>query len=165
MSESMPTREQIAEALYNRWRQAHSGSLTWGTDADWRRAEFYGPADAVLALFSQPSPSTPSAEPDVDVCFYCLGAGYHDGGDMRDDEPCSACRGTGLAEPPRIEDMAPGTSFTASRDWGARLVMRFMVTKSSQCVDHNGTWANASSIDPSTVRDVTPPPTHSKDNA
>lgn len=35
---------------------------------------------------------------EVDVCFHCLGSGYHDGGDMRDDEPCLACNQTGLAQ-------------------------------------------------------------------
>lgn len=42
--------------------------------------------------------------PVVDVCLYCHGAGYFDGGDMRDDEPCNTCHGTGLAEPSREKE-------------------------------------------------------------
>lgn len=35
---------------------------------------------------------------DWDVCYSCLGAGYHDGGDMQDDEPCHACDGEGTTK-------------------------------------------------------------------
>lgn len=41
-------RDQIAEALYEEWRQRHPGELTWETDADWRREPYYRQADAVL---------------------------------------------------------------------------------------------------------------------
>ncbi len=32
---------------------------------------------------------------DWDVCYACNGAGYFDGGDMRDDETCHTCNGRG----------------------------------------------------------------------
>lgn len=58
--------------------------------------------------------------------------------------------------PPRIEDMAPGTTVVIAHTWqvvrrpnGATFLYR----------DHDGygQWAAPSDIDPSTIRDVTPP--------
>lgn len=138
-----PTREQIAEAIDTWWD---------GTDPDGVMAEDVEALTAdLLALFPQP---TPSAEPEVDVCFYCRGAGYYDGGDMRDDEPCNACRGTGLAEPVSIADMAPGTRFRDSDGWWT--VHGAYSGEAWAAADEGGT-RDLHAFDQSTIRDVTSP--------
>lgn len=46
------TTEQIVEAgaraAYDEWRERHPGSLTWETDADWRKDEFRRPVGVAL---------------------------------------------------------------------------------------------------------------------
>jgi hypothetical protein len=130
-----PTREQIAEAIAESWSNHgyDSGRI----------------ADAVLALFQQP---TPSAEPEESGVCYCGTAleshaiEEHNYVDM----------GFPPAEPVRIADMAPGTRFRDSD--GAWWTIRR--------TEDGDTWANGDDgdawdlldFDPSTVRDVTPPP-------
>jgi hypothetical protein len=125
----LPTREQIAEAI----------AVEWGL------GRMSGPvllkqADAVLALFPQP---TPSPEPCI-----CNTGPDTDGPDIE-------CPVHGM--PPNIEEMAPGTTFWATVDGKRELCMRanhgdvYGVT-TDQWVHLNG------DLDPSTIRDVTPPP-------
>lgn len=145
MTDTTPTREQIAEALFYAARRDD-----WGVANADERQEFYDLADspAVLALFSQPSPSTPSAG----ACICTFGPDC--------DGPNIECPVHGL--PPRIEDMAPGTTFTGTTRQG--FTQRFERVGQSRMKAQNGTIWNVQDsrgryrIDPSTVRDVTPPP-------
>ncbi|PYY32366.1 hypothetical protein DEI89_13110 [Curtobacterium sp. MCBD17_030] len=74
------------------------------------------------------------------------------------------------AEPPRIEDMAPGTTFTGDRPKGhlvaeggqivrrhGRRFMKLVFLADSELVNDRGELVDADEIDPSTIRDVTPP--------
>lgn len=101
----------------------------------------------------------PGIGPEPDVCYNCHGAGHFDGGDMRDNEPCHACNSTGMAvPPPSVQDMAVGTTFTADFVFGNRgcrfergdgdAPIRLVPARTSYWIDD---------IDPSTIRDVTPP--------
>lgn len=68
--------------------------------------------------------------------------------------------GTSTAEPPRIEDMAPGTMFTAQMI-GSNREHRLTAPNFGvqyHVADHD-VWIHRRDIDPSTIRDVTPPPT------
>lgn len=61
----------------------------------------------------------------------------------------------------RIEDMAPGTTFTAQYRMPEAVDQRFSVVGSGFWVrGETGLWDVASGIDRSTIRDVTPPPEH-----
>lgn len=66
---------------------------------------------------------------------------------------------TQAATLPRIEDMAPGTTFTASYGKDLFGTTRWMrCTGPSRCVNVGGVRFDAYAIDPSTIRDVTRPP-------
>ncbi|WP_176491732.1 hypothetical protein [Curtobacterium sp. 'Ferrero'] len=98
-------------------------------------------ADAVLALLSQP---TSTAEHDED----CFAGEWNEAAGV-------TCVCTCGVEPPRPEDMAPGTTFDSAGDtftvmdsFGDRWLQK----------DDGDAW-DIEDIDPSTIRDVTPPPT------
>jgi hypothetical protein len=59
-----------------------------------------------------------------------------------------------LAKPPRIEDMAPGTTFTEEVRW---TVTGTLSTGSTVAHSGSGEMRFADRFDPSTIRDVTPP--------
>jgi hypothetical protein len=62
------------------------------------------------------------------------------------------------AAPPSIADMVPGTTFTASYGKDLSGTTRWMrCTGPSRCVNVGGVRFDAYAIDPSTIRDVTPP--------
>lgn len=85
----MPTREQIAEAMRENDPEGAAEVVDF----------YYSMADAVLDLLSQPFPSTPSTEPELTS-------------EQRRQRmhPCTLEPVMTNAEPPRIEDMAPGTT-------------------------------------------------------
>lgn len=60
------------------------------------------------------------------------------------------------AEPPSIADMAPGTTFTGRKGLG--LEQRMMRLEDGWAISTDGHTCDATVIDPSTIRDVTPPP-------
>jgi hypothetical protein len=64
---------------------------------------------------------------------------------------------TPTAELPRPEDMAPGTTFTARFVNPADGGGRFTNIDGFGVRDEAGRWCIARGIDPSTIRDVTPP--------
>jgi len=165
-----PSRKQIAEALWESARQEGDDPVwTWQylteradrDEGDYAeiRAEYYRSADAVLALFPQPAPS---AEPSVQVPVSLVqrardvvGACEFDD-DVFDELNALVSRSPAPAEPVSIADMAPGTSFGCTVDSHNTKVLRFMRT-SEGAVDEDGTYWPVADIDPSTIRDVTPP--------
>lgn len=121
----------------------------------------HDPAEAarrMSALLSQP---TPTAEPEDEGLCDC-GEPY---------ATCAAARGRLLQEmdrtdSPRIEDMTPGTTFVAQTSLPERTWHLFMVTEHASYIDGStlrfyrtpGDQAFVdATIDPSTIRDVTPP--------
>lgn len=62
---------------------------------------------------------------------------------------------TPSAEPPRIEDMAPGTTFTAST-W-QKYLSHWTYLPDGGVLSGMGVWHDRADVDPSTIRDVTPP--------
>lgn len=88
---------------------------------EWVNNQIGAGRGCVRALLSQPTPSAEPKQLSPDAMQRALD--YH-------------------GWPPRIEDMAPGTTFTAEA--------RFLV-------DVHGTPLAHSGFDPSTIRDVTPP--------
>jgi len=157
-----PTREQIAEAI------DESTRLWWFDDQgpDGQGHEYLSRfvKDAVLALFPQP---TPSAEPEHDECPRCKGYGIDPSvqraGDMVID--CHRCDGTGeipqpesSTAPPSIVDMAPETTFTRDDYPGEVWTVKRDVCDGGIYVLSDGHRSqNAEDLDPSTIRDVTPP--------
>lgn len=149
-----PTREQIAVDLIEKLRKTGGVPI----DSIWERWwQLFREYDAVLALFPQP---TPSADQIISLCPRCGGSGCVGLAD------CRLCWGSGevsnpapFAEPVSIADMAPGTTL-----W-ARFVDedhdRFLV------IVNEPEWPvldpiaadqwQYSHVDPSTIRDVTPP--------
>jgi len=108
----------------------------------------------VDALLSQP---TPSAERDDLLSCLELGddGNYHWDTDMLD-RLLERHMGEFPAAPPRIEDMAPGTTFTAPlRDNSED--RRWMVTAHGLASSDGSAGVDSKWIDPSTIRDVTPP--------
>lgn len=68
-------REAAARAMYDEWRARNPGSLTWETDADWRRDEFYRPADAILAAgFRLTTPRTVTTVEELEALSLPEGA-------------------------------------------------------------------------------------------
>lgn len=142
MSEQQPpTREQIADAI-EALRLEHP---------PWRRT----PAiDAVLALFQQP---TPSAEHDRHCASRTI---------MLPVDPprAAACDCGAAAEPVSIADMVPGTTFTARHvdpDECGGIDHRWFVIRPGArplVISDEGQHWSGDSVDPSTIRDVTPPP-------
>ncbi|MDT0211220.1 hypothetical protein [Curtobacterium sp. BRD11] len=135
VSVSLPTREQL-DQMWNRARNDMTIPRTYDggmlpVDA------FHAGVAAMSALLSQP---TPTAEPIDAVSASCV-----DGATPEQQRE--------TAEPPRIEDMAPGTTFTAA---ASSDVWRWAVRQDGQVVSGLGIGPK-SSIDPSTIRDVTPP--------
>ncbi len=61
---------------------------------------------------------------------------------------------TPTAEPPSIEEMAPGTTFTEEVRW---TVTGTLSTGSTVAHSRSGEMRFADRFDPSTIRDVTPP--------
>jgi hypothetical protein len=140
-----PTREQIA-AEVKRVTHAWGGPAMDEFKNDPPIRKHYAIADAVLALFPQP---TPSSEPDADKAeTYRQGwvAGH------------AAPQVTGVkgdAAPPSIADMAPGTTFRGE------MVGHWVVLSTVDGhlnVRHSVEDIAYVDIDPSTIRDVTPPP-------
>lgn len=62
--------EAAAEGMYNEWRERNPGSLTWETDADWRKNEF---RRAALSALTAARPLM-EAEDKADVWDECLRA-------------------------------------------------------------------------------------------
>lgn len=128
-SVQLPTREQIAEAIY---------TMCAGSKQNWHKAAFredyLKEADAVLALFPQPTPAP------LIACPHWNNGGERGEVTMR--KGCTACRAEArdaalVAEPPSTADMAPGTC-----------------DECGEPVDLDDTRDDR---DPSTIRDVTPP--------
>jgi hypothetical protein len=111
--------------------------------------------DELDALLSQPAPT---AEPCT-----CSPPATHLGEGPDQDCPTRGDRFR-VAEPPRIEDMAPGTTFTAEGEGVPGTEHRFTVTGERNrhgvpvlsCSIHR-TGALANYVARSTIRDVTPP--------
>lgn len=111
-------------------------ALRVNTPQSTRRAR----GEALAALLSQP---TPTAEP------------------MSADEFSARWRGAdavlrGMSEPaapPSIAEMVPGTTF----EWEGHRFMRLSATAQYPLVDDGGFLFDVDSIDPSTIRNITPP--------
>lgn len=181
-----PTREQIAEVLWAeaaedgddpRWTWAYLSARADRSEGDYAeiRAEYYRSADAVLALFQQP---TPSAEPPSIVKG--MRVRYLDGGDERivgefvdgawdllipGTEKSRMCVEPDVfwqtvepvaVEPVSIADTAPGTMFRAQAY--AQAFQMWRVVNATTVEHQSGFRHHVSVIDPSTIRDVTPPP-------
>jgi hypothetical protein len=171
-----PTREQIAEAI----RHSDWDSLgNWAAEPERIKDDYRKNADAVLALFPQ---STPMQECGVcgrhypasdtrSTCPVCW-PGFGEYGQQAapigvaterdlydrylDSYPVDAGVPSSLsewrqspAEPASIADMAPGTTFVA-------FGVRWTVNAHHSAVGPAG--LTRGDIDPSTIRDVTPPP-------
>ena len=148
MNVQPPTREQIDTAVggvlfnaSNYPRQAAPHIL--GQDIGPLRAKV---TDAVLALLSQP---TPSAE--------CT-CGY--GGVHEPMNPRCERNGYRWTEPVSIADMAPGTTFTANLTAHRFLYQGEGTYRDEWTLAH----VSAAAFDPSTIRDVTPPPATHQDS-
>jgi hypothetical protein len=168
-----PTREQIAEAhkfLEHSAGDGHTSPREWWTtcscgasltqwqqgydenDDDPNAAYAMHIADVVLALFPQPTPSAGADDEDMDDEEFC--ARCYAGVDSS--EHHEKCVVTGHADDresapaalPSIADMAPGTTACADPN-----VNRWYCQRGS-----DGTCPLLKCIDPSTIRDVTPPP-------
>jgi hypothetical protein len=63
---------------------------------------------------------------------------------------------TPTAEPPRIEDLTPGSTFRADTTHGTQGEL-FFAAADGWYYNIMGIITNPSDIDPSTIRDVTPP--------
>ncbi|PYY63635.1 hypothetical protein DEJ30_12030 [Curtobacterium sp. MCPF17_003] len=112
------------------------GDVTeWG-DND----ELWEEIDRLRALLSQP---TPTAE--------TVACPHWEPGQITMRNGCTACRAD--AAPPSIAAMVPGTTFTAA---ATSDIWRWAVRTDGQVVSGLGIGPK-SSIDPSTIRDVTPP--------
>ncbi|MBF4602818.1 hypothetical protein [Curtobacterium sp. VKM Ac-2884] len=126
--------------------------------------------DAVLAALSQ---SAPTAESSVSICACGHARGEHWGAGGQCTMVDCSCRGHvhkeffgEVAAPPRIADMVPGTTFTAAYGRDLSASTRWMrCTGPSRCVNVGGVRFDADAIDPSTIRDVTPPPAASEADA
>jgi hypothetical protein len=144
---SLPTREQVEAALLS----ATSTESTVGfVRVDRAR-------DAVLALLSPPTPTAkPTHYDDPPSCSPCR-TGRHDAcsGLPFPRRQCQ-CKDEWHTEPPRIEDMAPGTTFTAD---GIRGPERMMRTNGDVvvAVGTSGHHYYIGDVDRSSVRDVAPP--------
>lgn len=135
----------------------------WATQAE--DAKAWSAANSMRHLLSQP---TPSAEP-VSAAQLLRERAEADPGSHRE----SLARGYGVGDaPPRIEDMAPGTTFTCEyQDWATNgrpkqrylcAIARSGSTSTRLCfLDPSGASLHIreaqQTIDPSTIRDVTPP--------
>jgi hypothetical protein len=160
-----PTREQIAEAIRNSDWDALGN---WDAEPERIKEDYRKNADAVLALFPQPTPSAEqSAEYDrvaavygaIDDLVVDQGAdvaaegvwAIRDALDALigwDQEVCAAAK-------PSIADMAPGTTFTATTCDGHLAL--WVTLSDGNVMTGNGAVRDALDIDPSTIRDVSPP--------
>lgn len=124
-----------------------------------RNADLYGELDAMRAQ------STQAAEPEPTcACGHIMDD--HDlseSGECQVAVPwCSCMKARDAAEPPRIEDMVPGTTFTAEgigvpgTDHPFEVRVATDGTPVLYCHLHH-TGARPWYVDPSTIRDVTPP--------
>jgi hypothetical protein len=173
-----PTREQIAETIY---------TVRAGSNEHWHKAAFredyLAEADAVLALFPQP---TPSAE-HHDLCATRI-PGMGIPGLEGVPQPCNCY--LFAPEPVSIADMAPGTmnltpelllsteGHDASRyvpgslvsdghhmTWTEKCRKRCKHTRGECFQARSGIAPRRTRIDPSTIRDVTPPPATPEEGA
>ncbi len=163
---SLPTRDEVA-AEVKRVTHAWSGPSMDEFISDPPTRKQYAIADAVLALLSQPTPTAEStqtcgvcgrkypASDTRDTCPVCwpgfgeYGAGFHKADGTRQ-QP----------EPPRIEDMALGTTFVRNTDrWD--VARRWTVREDGKgvryLVDYDGRRWPPSMFPPFVIRDVTPP--------
>jgi hypothetical protein len=158
-----PTREQIAEAIY---------TVRAGSNEHWHKAAFrddyLAEADAVLALFPEPGPSAEVRG----ALLACLKLG-DDGNNHWDIDALDRLLDSHMvkeplesAKPVSIADMAPGTTFRARLRDGLGAVDRFWFVSHvkyhrpnvPRVTSADGDRWLATCIDPSTIRDVTPPP-------
>jgi len=161
-----PTREQIAEALYRQQGSPIRGML-WMQLPAWAKSVYLHMADAVLALFPKP---TPSAEPSLreqvqalrDEMFAELDSPDHlvplDSLIERMD--AMLAEQAPSAEPPSIADMALGT--TCHEEVSGTVPSWAGEDQVSPCLcvldpGHDGRHQCSHQVDPSTIRDVTPP--------
>lgn len=119
--------------------------------------------DAVLALFPQPTPSAEQTETLRQLA--CEGHGacrspLHVHGCYADDgTACDEPDEHKSATPTSIADMAPGTTFTANEGNRYMRTAPDVLGRPGDAVDVVGWFYQAHQFDPSTIRDVTPPPT------
>ncbi|WP_336698205.1 hypothetical protein [Curtobacterium sp. USHLN213] len=144
-------RERIAKALAE--QEDRCSPERWDLEGDLYRSEYLATADYLLrTVLSQP---TPTAE--------LIACPHWEPGQITMRKGCTACAAN--AAPPSIADMVPGATFTArhvdpeecggiERRWFIAQHFDMMLAIS----DEGQRWSPAS-IDPSTIRDVTPPPT------
>lgn len=104
---------------------------------DWEHANTRAALDALLSQ-STPTADEPGLTPSELRAWRALDQQKADAG------------------PPRIEDMAPGTTFRADTI-ATRYGSRWTVLPSGRVESGMGIGHEASEIDPSTIRDVTPP--------
>lgn len=62
-----PAVEAGARRLYEQWRAAHPGTLTWDTDSDIRKAPFYDSAQTLHDAGMLTLPSAPVSVDEVDI--------------------------------------------------------------------------------------------------
>lgn len=122
-----------------------------------RELAIHGAHDAAAGLLPLLSQPTPTNEPTC-TCGHAMDE--HDlseTGECQVAVPwCPCMRATDAAEPPRIEDLAPGTTFTAA---ATEDVWRWAVRADGLVVSGLGVGPMAA-LDPSTIRDVAPPKEH-----
>lgn len=153
---SLPTREQIAEARLNAQALAqHVIDVMEDDDVTERVQADLATIERVLDSLSQPTMTAErwkerphEVREDVDDYSMCLcgspvAAALHD------------------AEPPRIEDLAPGTRFLATpRGWTnptSWVVVQDADGHVSAYSPVSARWVTQADLDPSTICDVTPP--------
>lgn len=121
---------------------------------DWVENEIGAGRERIRALLSQP---TPAAEEVRIECPRCKGYGVDPSVQQAGDKviDCTRCGGDGeVAESPRIGDMAPGTTFMAAtvQGYSSRWTVAVIGV-----LDATGMRYSIGYINPSTIRDVTPP--------
>jgi hypothetical protein len=166
-----PTREQIAGAagaLERLWNVTQAHVPAAPRDGAW---EDYTLVAEALALFQQPTPSADEAQARIDqhmqqVAHRVMDVFENaDEDDLAEDVQQQVYAAIGLlpafgvaptAEPVSVVEMAPGTTF---RDDLGVVYLRLSPREDGfDFTDSRGYFWFAYQIDPSTIRDVTPPP-------
>jgi hypothetical protein len=177
MTEQYPTREQI-DAAVSAWVANRRGNQIDLTNVAALK-------DHLHALFPQPTPSAEPSEqaPGSDLWAHrtspntiAVRRGYRIVLSLTGDDEAGAVARSILgliptapaapAAPPGIADMAPGTTFLGRHVRGAGLDDRLVLWTVERTSDPHGPIVESetgawrfTTVDPSTIRDVTPPPT------